>query len=127
MRTDELIDILAAAQQRQPHGVAWGGVSVALAGGLAVGLLLMTMTLGFRSDLIAALTEPVVCLKLGFTLVVLLTAGSSARQLSLFGKRWRRGAIILLFAFTGLALWGLIVLSSDQLPNGVLVLSGVTG
>lgn len=107
MRTDKLIDILADAQQRQPRGAPWVAVSAGLTAGLAAALLLMTTTLGIRPDLIAALADPVVCLKLGFTVVVLLGAGMAARQLSLPGKAWRGAAAILFLAFAVLALWGL--------------------
>lgn len=111
MRTDQLIDILASAQRRQPRGVPYVGMLAALVAGLAAALLLTTAILGIRPDLIAALTDPVVCLKLGFTVVVVLAAGIAARQMSLPGKASRGEAVILLLAFAALALWGVVDLA----------------
>lgn len=117
LRTDDLIAILAATQQRQPRGAPWAAVSASLAAGLAAALLLMVATLGSRPDLAASLADPVVLLKLSFTAVVLLAAGIAARQLSLPGKRWGAAGFVLALAFGAVALWAVADLAGRPMAE----------
>ena len=111
MRTDDLIEILAASQQRQPRNPPWAAVSLGLAAGLASALLLTTATLGIRPDLIASLGSPAVWLKLCFGAIVLLAAGVAATRLSLPGRGWSGAGIVLSLAFAALAVCALVELA----------------
>ena len=111
MKTDELIGILASAQQRQPQAAPWVAVAAGLAAGLAAACLLVAATLGVRSDLLGSFSNPVVLLKLGFSALVLLVAGMAARRLSLPGKGWNGAGLALSLAFATVAAWALVDLA----------------
>lgn len=124
MKTDDLIEALAAAQQRQPRAAPWATVWAGLAAGLATALLLMAATLGIRPDLIASLTDPVVWLKLGFSALVLLAAGAAAKRLSLPGKGWSGAGLVLLLVFAAVACWALVDLAGRPVAEWVPCIAG---
>ncbi len=111
LRTDDLIEILAASQQRQPRRASMVTVSLGLAAGLATSVLLVAGTLGIRPDLRGALENPGVWLKLFFGGVVLLAAGVAATRLSLPGRGWSGAGTVLSAAFAILAICGLVELA----------------
>lgn len=124
LRTDDLIQMLAAAQQRQPHGKPWAAVSASLAAGLAATLLLMAATLGIRPDLAASLADPVAWLKLGFSVLVLLAAGTAAWRLSLPGKGWNGAGVVLLAVFAVVACWALVDLAGRPMAEWAPCIAG---
>ena len=111
LRTDDLINMLAAAQRPQPASAPWATVAAGLAAGLAAALLLMSATLGVRPDLVDSLGNPTVWFKLGFSALVLLAGGMAARQLSLPGRNWNRAGFVLLVVFIIVAAWALVDLA----------------
>lgn len=111
MRTDDLIEMLAAAQRPQSRGASWAAVTAGAASGLLAAFLLAAATLGVRPDLIASLGNPAVLLKLGFAAIVLLAAGTAAGRLSLPGKGWGRAGLVLALASAAVALWALVDLA----------------
>jgi hypothetical protein len=100
VRTDHLIELLAATQRPRPRVASWAPVSLSLAAGMASSILLMALTLGVRPDLGASLGDPAVWLKLCFSVLVLLAGGIAAWRLSLPGKGWS-GARLVLFLGSG--------------------------
>lgn len=124
LQTDDLIKVLAAAQQRQPHGKPWVAVSASLAAGLAATILLMAATLGIRPDLAASLTDPVAWLKLGFSILVLLAAGMAAWRLSLPGKGWSEAGAVLSVVFAVVACWALVDIARRPVTEWVPCIAG---
>lgn len=111
LKTDDLIELLAAAQRPQPRGASPAVVAAGAAVGLAAALLLAATTLGVRPDLVASLGDPAVLLKPGFAAVVLLAAGVAAGRLSLPGKGWSGAGLVLALASAAVALWALVDLA----------------
>ena len=124
LQTDDLIKVLAAAQKRQPRGRPWAAVSASLAAGLAVAVLLIGATLGIRPDLTASLTDPVTWLKLGFSVFVLLAAGTAAWRLSLPGKGWSGAGMVLLVVFAVVACWALVDLAGRPMVEWAPCIAG---
>ena len=112
MKTDDLIEMLAAAQQRQPRRVPWAAIPAGAVAGLATACLLVAAMLGIRPDLVASLTDPAVLLKFGLGVLVLFAAGVAARGLSVPGKDWRGAGFVLLLVFVAVACWALVDLTS---------------
>lgn len=111
LRTNDLIGVLAAAQQPQPRGAPWAAMSASLAAGLAAALVVMAAVLGVRPDLLASLSNPVVWLKFALSMIMLLAAGMAARRLSLPGKGWSGAGFVLSLAFATVAAWALLDLA----------------
>ena len=82
-----------------------------LSAGVASTVLLMAGTLGIRPDLRASLGDPVVWLKLCFSVLVLLAAGVAAWRLSLPGRGWSGAGLVLSLAFAVLAICALVDLA----------------
>src|SRR5262245_56736970 len=83
MRTNELINTLVGdhASQPRPKPVRHGLV-MAIIGGLAISLTLFSLTLGVRPDILSALSTWRFDLKLGASLVLMVTATWVALRLS---------------------------------------------
>lgn len=111
LKTDDLIELLAAAQRPQPRGGSWAAVTTGAAAGLVAALLLAAATLGVRPDLAASLGDPAVLLKPGLAAIVLLAAGMAAVRLSLPGKGWSGPGLVLALASAAVALWALVDLA----------------
>lgn len=111
LRTNDLIDMLAAAQQPQPASPPWTAMAAGLATGLAAALLLMAATLGVRPDLVVSLGDFTLWLKFGFSALVLLAGGMAARQLSLPGKEWNGAGFVLSLIFVIVVVWALVDLA----------------
>jgi hypothetical protein len=105
LRTDDLIDLLATAQQPQPRQPPSLAIAVGGAVGLCLAIALTCITLGIRSDLFAAWSHPAVWLKLSITSLIVISAGSAARRLSLPGRDWRGAKYILAVTFIAVMLW----------------------
>ena len=124
LKTDQLIEMLAIAQQRQPDSAPWAATSAGLAFGLAATCLLEAATLGIRPDLGASLGEPAMWLKLCFSMLVLLAAGLAARNLSLPGMGWGRAGSVLLCAFVIVALWASVDLAGRRVAEWPSCIAG---
>lgn len=124
LQTDDLIKVLAAVQQRQPNGRPWAAVSAGLAAGFAATLLLMAATLGIRPDLAVSFTDPVAWLKPGFSVLVLLAAGTAAWRLSLPGKGWSGAGIVLLLVFAIVACWAFVDLARRPVAEWAPCIAG---
>lgn len=124
LRTNDLIDILAAAQQRQPRqppalGIAAGGVV-----GVCLAVALTSATLGFRSDLATTLAHPAVWLKLCITSVIVVSAGFAAQRLSLPGRDWRVAKYVLGITFAAVMLWAVVDLMTKPISDWARCIEG---
>ncbi|TPE48186.1 NrsF family protein [Amaricoccus solimangrovi] len=87
MKTDDLIDLLVTDTGGATPLA--GRIRAAFAIGVAFSVLLLLATIGARPDLVAALATPRVQFKIGFTLLLALSAGAVAARAGVPGARLR--------------------------------------
>lgn len=116
MKTDELVDRLAARAAPVPRHAADRHFRVALGGGgLAAGLLL-AVVFGVRADLAQAALEPMFWIKLAFPAALAAAGLVAARRLACPGMRLGRVPALLaapVLAMALMAAWALL----DAAPN----------
>ena len=115
MKTDELVEMLARGAEAVPRHAARDRLLAAVAVGLPLSVLVVSLWFGLRHDLADALREPAMWLKFGVPLAVALAAGLSLRRLASpgvpAGRAWRLGAGAVL------ALWAMAALQWGGLPE----------
>lgn len=105
LKTDDLIQVLASAQRRQPLCPPTFTMSIGAFVGLGLAVALTCATLGVRSDLTVSLTRPAVWLKLGLTSLIVVCAFSAARRLSLPGQDWKEARYVLIVTLALIMTW----------------------
>lgn len=108
LRTDDLIEVLAAAQQRQPRQPPSLTIAAGAFAGLCFAAALTSATLGIRPDLAASLAHPIFWSKLLITGLILVSAGFAARSLSLPGRSWRGAKYVLAMTFAAVMIWAVL-------------------
>jgi hypothetical protein len=93
MRTDDLITMLA--MDETPARPFRARLARALALGVALSALLFLATIGIRPDLATVLGTPRVLFKIGFTLLLALSAGTVAFRIGVPGQPSRAGLLAL--------------------------------
>jgi hypothetical protein len=87
MRTDELINLLAAGPEvNAPPPPVWHN-TLLIGGAVVVSTLLMMALLGIRQDLLEVIGQPVFVLKVVFVAALVLTGKIASKHLSLPGAR----------------------------------------
>lgn len=117
MNTSDWIDALARDVRPVPPGVPARRLGLGWLAGAVVALLAVALVFGLRQDLLTALGQPVMWLKLGYPLLLLGAALPVLRRLSVPG--WRPGWLVWVALPLTVAVWvwGLAVLqqaSADQ-------------
>ena len=140
MTTDELIAILARSPEPAHPRRFKVHFALALVAGLAIGLLALKLTLGFRPDI--GMAAPVVALKVGLSALIATFAGGLAIELAkpqtVGNEQTKRaasplialalgsvaiGAITVFEAFTGGGFpWCLVAIPIMGLPTALLLL-----
>lgn len=95
MRTDDLINLLAADTPVRAR-VVGRGVALALAAGALASLLLLVVTVGLRHDLVSVIDTVRVAFKMGVTLLLALLAGMLVLRIARPGVPLRARVAMLL-------------------------------
>jgi len=102
MRTDHLIEALAAAAEPVDPRAPVKRMALAAAGGLAVALPAMLAMMGLNPQLAQAAVEPMFWIKLGFVVAVAAAAFAAALKLGRPGAPARRPGVALAVVFASL-------------------------
>ena len=108
MNTHDWIDALASDATPVRRAAPWGRLGAGWIGGAALAVAAVLLAWGARPDLVPALAQPVMWLKLGYPLLLLLLGAPVLRRLSVPGWRpgaWRWAALPLTAAVWALGLW----------------------
>lgn len=116
MRTDALIAMLARGPVAVDPAPARRRLAIAVAGGTLAALLITVGLLGARDDLVAALADPMVWIKLGTSVALAAFAAPLALRLGHPGTATGRRAWGL--AIPALALWALAAIALWRVPPG---------
>ncbi|MCX8254375.1 hypothetical protein RHAL1_P00081 (plasmid) [Beijerinckiaceae bacterium RH AL1] len=122
--TDDLIEILAAAQRPQPRRPPWFVIAIAGLVGLGLAVAITCATLGIRSDFLASWTHPAIWLKLGVTGLILVCACLAARRLSLPGRGWKGARTVLTITFTVIMIWAAADLTTRPMAEWAHCIAG---
>lgn len=112
MRTDELIELLAADAKPQAQPSVEQRLAVAALAGIAGAAVLMALLFGIRSDLAAALALPMFWGKLAFAGTLAAAGVALLRRMARPGMPARRAALWL--ALPPLVLWALALVALSQ-------------
>jgi hypothetical protein len=116
MKTDALIDMLARGPVAIDPAPARRRLSLALAGGALVALLLTLGLLGARTDVDAALVDPMSWVKLGSCITLAAFATPLALRLGRPGSL--AGAAVWGIVVPALGLWALAAIALLRVPAG---------
>ncbi len=122
MRTDDLLDAMAADLRPTPRGAMTLRLAVGAAAGGAVALLLVICLLGLRGDLIEAIGGAFIWIKAGYTVLMAAVAFWAVSRLSRPGGRadaapWIAGTLVLGFV----AAAGMELVSTDSSHHAHMV------
>jgi hypothetical protein len=113
VKTDDLVEMLARGAEPVPPHAARNRLLAAVAVGMPLSVLVVSLWFGLRPDLAEALRQPLLWIKFGVPLAVALAAGLSLRRLASpgvpAGRAWWLGAgtVIALWAMAALQWAGL--------------------
>lgn len=124
LKTDDLIEILAGAQRRQPLRPTRFSVAIGGLVGLGFAVALTSVTLGVRSDLGASLTHPAVWVKLGVTGLIVVCACFAAGRLSLPGRDWKEAKYLLAVTFAAIIVWAVADLTTRPISEWAHCIEG---
>lgn len=105
MNTHDWIDALARHARPVPAGQPWRRLGAGWIGGAALAVAAVLLAWGARPDLLPALAQPVMWLKLGYPLLLLWAGLPVLRRLAVPG--WRPGALLWSAAPLTAAVWAL--------------------
>jgi hypothetical protein len=115
VKTDDLVEMLARGAEPVPRHALRDRLLAAVAIGMPLSMLVVSLLFGIRHDLADALRQPVLWVKFGVPLAVALAAGWSLRRLASpgvpAGRAWRLGAGAVL------ALWAIAALQWASLSE----------
>jgi hypothetical protein len=123
MRTEHLIDVLAARADPVPQHATERRLAMAALGGIGAAAILMLVAFGVRPDIESAARLPMFWIKLLFPAVVAVFAAMAAARLARPGARV--GAISLGIALPFVALWlmaAVALITAEPDARGALIL-----
>jgi len=115
MKTDDLVDLLAAQAAPVPRGAASRRLRIALAAGLPLAAAIMLLDYGIRRDLVQAMFWPMFWVKLLFPACIGVAGYVMVQRLARPGVRVRRawlGAVLPV-----LAVWALAAIGWWRMPD----------